>query len=94
VPKLAGFFKLDHPVRLQGLKRAEGGGNCLTCLFRQYGKRLAGTLDKMFKQVKRPVQSLDGVLAGLVVEGLRSATRFLSHLTSNVEKAQTADFHR
>ena len=82
VPKLARFLHLDHSVRLQGLKRTEGGGDSLPRLFRQLRKRLAGALGKMLQQEKRPVQGLDSVLVGLVVEGFRPTTRFLCHLVT------------
>ena len=39
VPKLTGLFHLDHPVGLQRLQRAEGGGHCLARFFCKVGKR-------------------------------------------------------
>ncbi len=85
VPKLAGLLDLHHRVGLQGLQRAERGGDGLARLLGQVRKAAPRRLRQMFQKVKRPVQRLHRVLVGLVGERLWPPARFLCHDTPRSE---------
>ena len=73
--KLARFFHLDHAMALQGDQGAVDRGDGLTGFPGQVRQGQAGAGGQMAEHVQPPVQRLDGVLVGLVVESLRPAAR-------------------
>jgi hypothetical protein len=94
MPGLRGVFGFHHAMRLQGDEGAEDGGDGLTGGFGEFRKCEARMGGEQGKEAKRAVERLNGILIGLVVEGLWAASRFCRHrqASGSGEKAQRPDF--
>ena len=85
VPKLTGVFQLDHATGRQRDQRTADGGDGLTGFPGRIGQRQAG-IGEDLQQAQGAVQRLNGVLLGLVVEGLRAAPGVLRLRSCGVKR--------